>query len=472
MRKAYDFGGYLPDQSPVGKLLTRAENVLPTANGYAPVKGFMPISDALAATFQGAASFISTDGTAYLIAGTDAALYSLGAGSWNLLTATGTPGRWRFAQFADMAIAVNGGETKAIDLIAGTGGALDGAPSGTSIAIAGTAHVVIGAAGGNRLLVKWSAFNDPTGWTDAVDQAGSQPMLDGGEVMGLAGGEYVIVLQRFALTRMSLTGDNTAPFTFQQITNNVGCAAKGSIAQAGRTVFFLSDRGFMALEDGATVKPIGNEKFDASFRAMVDADDYEKLWAAVDPKRSLVFWGLPGSPGTVWGYNWVLDRAFTLSLPFSGLVSGYETSLTLEQVSALYPNIDTMPYSLDDPRFSGGDPRLYVVDGDRKIGGLSGAPMAATLTMGWDAPFGQRRAVVRAAWPITDAIDGMTVTITGRQRLGGDGDTRSASSVQDSGRMPLRVTGRELQATWSVAAGQPWTYAQGLEIEMDAGGER
>ncbi|MGJ3625958.1 hypothetical protein AB5I41_01475 [Sphingomonas sp. MMS24-JH45] len=128
----------------------------------------------------------------------------------------------------------------------------------------------------------------------------------------------------------------------------------------------------MALEDGQALKPIGNEKFDQTFRDTVSQDDYEKLWSAVDPKRSLVMWGLPGTPGRIWVYNWVLDRASTIETPFAGLFTGYSSSLTLEQVSAAYPNLDTMPYSLDDPRFQGGDPRLYVVTTNNEIGALSG----------------------------------------------------------------------------------------------------
>lgn len=445
---------------------------MPTANGYGPVRSFLAVSQPLPAAFQGAASFISSDGTVSLIAGTSQGLHRLAAGEWEEIAITSTPARWKFAQFADLAIAVNGGGTLAVNLVAGTGEALENAPTGTSIAIAGTQHVVIGQANGNKLLVKWSAFNDPTSWTDAVDQAGSQPMLEGGEVMGLASGEYVVVLQRFALTRMSLTGDADAPFAFQQITNNVGCAAKGSIAQAGRTVFFLSDRGFMALEDGAAVRPIGNEKFDTSFRKALDGDDYDRIWSAVDPKRSLVFWGVPGTPGTVWGYNWVLDRPFTFSLPFSGLFSGYEASLTLEQVSAEYPNIDTMPYSLDDPRFSGGDPRLYVVDSQGRVGNLLGANMAALLVAGWVEPFGARRANVRAIWPATDALEGVSAVITARQRIGGGGDIRQSANMQTSGRLPLRVRGRSLRMALEIGEGAEWSFIQGYELEADPGGER
>ncbi len=471
MRKGVPFGAWLPDQPPVG-VMTVARNVLPGANGYRPVKAFSAISDALPAAFRGGFSAIATDGTAYLLAGTANGLSRYSAGAWtDLLVAMSVDGRWRFAQFENIVVAVNGVDTKQVDLSAGTAADLAAAPNGTSVAVVGP-HVVIGGADLDRLRVAWSAFNDPTAWTPGTDQAGFEPMRDGGEVMGLAGGEYGIVLQRFALTRMSLTGDADAPFQFQQVTSNVGAASKASIVQAGRTVFFLSDRGFMALDDGAAVRPIGNEKFDASFRAVVDPDDYERLWAAVDPQRSLVMWGMPGSPGTVWAYNWVLDRPSTLELPFAGIFSGYESSLTLEQVSALYSNIDTMPYSLDDPRFSGGDPRLYFVGSEQTVGALAGTNMAATLRHGWFAPFKIDVARVRAIWPLSDATDGVTVKVDARQRMGDDTDEGEATAMQPSGRCPVRKRGRFLQVEVGHAAGSEWTYSQGFELEAEAGGRR
>ena len=472
MLKRFPLPAWLPDQLPVGNVLTLAQNVLPAANGYRPVKSLAAISDALSAAFAGGAAFVSSDGNAYLLAGTATGLERYSSGSWtDLLTGMDITGRWRFAQFGDYVIAVNGVETDVVDLAAGTAGALTGAPTGTSVAVVGP-HVVIGEAGGNKLLVQWSAFNDHTGWTAAVDQSGFQPMQDGGEVMGLAGGEYGIVLQRFALTRMSLSGDATAPFTFQQVTNNVGCASRASIAQAGRTVFFLSDRGFMALDDGAALRPIGNEKFDVHFRNTVAQEDYEKLWCGIDPKAALVFWGYPGSPGLIWAYNWVLDKASILKLPFAGIFAGYESSQTLEEVSVLYPDLDTMPYSLDDPRFSGGDPRLYFVTTANEVGALSGPNLEAIMTFGWQAPADPNLTRVHAAWPISDAINGITVSIDARQRMGDSVLVTSTGSMQASGRVPLRCRGKQLAMTMKIAAGTYWSHAEAIDLEYDKAGLR
>lgn len=467
----YALPAYLPDQLP-GKVLVRAENVFAAAEGYRPVKSIASITEPLAASFKGGGSFIASDGTAYLLAGTANGLERLVAGAWtDLLVAMTVTDRWRFAQFGDYVVAVNGTDTKQVDLIAGTASDLTDAPTGNGVAVVGD-FVVITQADGNQLMVQWSAFNDHTAWTPAVDQAGFQPMLTGGQVKGIAGGEYGVILQRFRLVRMERTGDPLAPFNFAEITPNFGCASSGSIAQAGRSVFFLSDRGFMALEDGTSLRPIGNEKFDATFRAAVAPEDYEKIYAAVDPKRSLVMWGMPGVPGTIWVYNWVLDRATTIKVPFSGFFAGYDASITLEQVAALYPDLDTMPYSLDDPRFQGGDPRLYVVTSDNRLAAFSGPNMAASLKMGWVAPSDPMVSRVRSLWVISDVLEGLSVEIDARQQMGGGQGVVTSGNIQSSGRVPLRCKGKWLSPAFNFGAGAAWSYVQGFEIDAEPAGLR
>lgn len=469
--KRLPFPAFLPDQLP-RNVLTAATNVLPAADGYRPVKALVSISDPLQATFKGGGAFIASSGTTFLIAGTANGLERYVGGGWTtLLAAMSVTDRWRFTQFGDYVVAVNGTDTKQVDLTIGAASDLTDAPTGTGVAVVGD-YVVITQAGGNKLLVTWSGFNDHTKWTAGVDQSGFQPMLTGGEVKGIAGGEYGVILQRFRLVRMERTGDDKAPFQFPEITTNVGCAASGSIAQSGRTVFFLSDRGFMALEDGQSLRPIGNEKFDQTFRDSVSPEDYEKLWAAVDPKRSLVLWGVPGTPGRIWVYNWVLDRASTIEVPFSGLFAGYESSLSLEGVAALYPDLDTMPYSLDDPRFQGGDPRLYVVDRNNQIGAFSGPNLQATLAIGWQAPSDPNVARMRALWPMSDANSGISARIDARQQMGDPVGVVLSGDLQRSGRIPMRVRGRYMQITVTIDSGTRWSYIQGIDMEIDAGGIR
>jgi len=469
--KRLPYPPYLPDQLPRG-VLTAAINVLPAQDGYRPVKSLASISDALPATFKGGGAFISTDGTTYLLAGTANGLSRYSAGGWvSLLVGMTITDRWRFAQFGNFVVAVNSVDTKQVDLNAGTASDLTECPPANGVAVVGD-YVVITQAEGNKLLVKWSGFNDHTEWTPGTNQSGFQPMLTGGEIQGIAGGEYGVILQRFRLVRMERTGDATAPFSFSEITPNFGCDAPGSIAQAGRTIFFHSDRGFMALEDGQSLRPIGNEKFDQAFRDSVTPDDYGRMWSAVDPKRSLVLWGIPGVPGRIWVYNWVIDRASTIETPFAGFFAGYETSLSLEDVATLYPNLDTMPYSLDDPRFQGGDPRLYVVDPTNRMGAFSGANLQATITMGWTALADPMVARVRSVTPMSDATSGVTISIDARQQMGGPIGLVTEGGMQPSGRVPIRARGKYMTVATTIAAGVRWSYAQGVDVEFDVGGGR
>lgn len=464
----YALPAFLPDQLPRGDVLTVCKNVLPARDGYRAVGGFQEVSDALPAAFRGGASFISTGGTASLLAGTASTLSRLSSGSWvNLLTGLSIGGRWKFAQFGDAVVCVNGSTTQSVNLVAATASALVGAPTAVDVTVVGD-YVVVAQPNGDRLKVRWSAFNDHTAWTLGVNQAGEQPMLTGGEVMGVAGGEYGVILQRQRIVRMERTGEATAPFAFDPISENFGCASKASIVQAGRTVFFLSDRGFVALDDGQSIRPIGNEKFDQSFREVLGEDAFERIYAAVDPRNTRVIWAIPGLSGQMWVYDWVQDRASVIEMPFDGIFAGFENSVDLDSLP--YSDLDAMPYSLDDPRWSGGAPRLYVVQ-DGKVGTLSGLPLQATFKAVDLNPAGNDNMRIRAVVPETDAIAGVTVSLNEKRRRGDGGKVRTASNMQASGRIPLRANGRFFETT--ITINDPdWTYIEALTFEGNRGGVR
>lgn len=470
MSKFIPLPAWEPDQLGLGNVLVVARNVLPFRDGYAPVGGFSAISSALPQAFNGGKSFISTDGVAYLLAGGTTAIYRLVSGSWTAIkTGLTVPGRWRFVQFGNYAFCVNGGVTCEINLATGTHAVVADAPTGIDVAVVG-GHVLIAQPDGGQLDVAWSALYDRTGWTLGVDQAGLQTMATGGEVMGVAGGEYGVILQRERLVRADLTGDSDAPFSFAPITDNYGCASTASIVQAGRSVFFLSDRGFVALEDGQVVKPIGNEKFDRWFRDIVPRSDWERIYAAVDPRRTLVMWAVPGQPGFVIVYNWALDRATTISLPLDAVFSGYESAIGLEDLDTLYPaGLDSIPYSLDDARFEGGAPALYVVQGGA-VGLLAGTTLEAFLKQGQYG--GANRLRLRAVWPEIDATSGLTVTVDARQRMGDVVDGTASGAIQESGRVPLRANGRYFTPSFTIAAGTQWGLFTGYVWESTTAGGR
>lgn len=471
MKRELPFPAYLPDQSVHSGVSRRAKNVYVAADGYRPVGALSDISDALDEPFLGGQSFTAQDGTTTLLAGTGTNLYKFGSGNWTSLRTGLSAGRWHFQAFGNFAIAVNGSVTRFITLSTGVDAVLAGAPTGNSICLIGD-YLMIGGADGNELKVQWSAFDDHTGWTDGVNQAGSNIMLDGGEVMGLAGGEYGLIFQRQRIVRVNRTGDPDAPLAFDEITNNFGCASKASIATEGRTTFWLSDRGFMAIDDGQGIRPIGSEKVDRTFQRIVSRDDYERIWSAIDPVNKIVAWGVPGTPGIIFSYNWEIDRWSTIETPFTGMFAGYSASLTLEEVSAIYPNLDTMPYSLDDDRFKGGSPKLYMVDGESKLSTFSGPNLKAEMGIGFTEFTKGNITRMRFVRPVTDATSGMTVTFDSRDRLGDGEQLVSTDSLRKSGAMPVRCSGRYISPVLCIEAGATWKYCQGLEFDFAKGGER
>lgn len=472
MKNVIQMPPYLPDQSAVSGGLNTAENVYPKVDGYGPVSGFTGFSSALGAAFKGGASFVAGDGTSSLLVGTAAGLVKYSGGSWtDLVTSMTVTGQWRFAQFGNYAIGVNGSVTKVVDLTAGTASTLTGAPAGVGIGVVGDFVVIIQDAG-DLLGVYNSAFNDHTDWTPSTTTgAGIQPMLTGGECMGFAGGEYGVILQRQRIVRMTRTGDNTAPFQYDEISPNVGCASKASVIAVGRTVYFLADRGFMALQDGQALVPIGSEKVDRTFASEVPRDDWERLFVAHDPQSKVICWCVPGNPGKLWIYNYELQRWSTAKLNMDGIFSGFTASTDLETLAVTYTDLDAMTISLDDPRWAGGNPRLYCVQ-NGAVGTFYGTKLKAVLEGSFAELVTGRVTRMIALRPVGDMVDGVTVKIDARARLGDAENVTTATDLRPSGIIPLRCSGRYTKTRLEIAEGTDWNYVSAMEYEYEAGGER
>lgn len=474
---------FRPDQSDNSGFLTVCKNVVPSPDGYRAVGSISTISDALAANFLGGAASMASDGAAFLFAGTATNLYKItSAGAWtSILSGLTVTGRWKFATFKDLSendvtIAVNGTTTSyAVDLSLGTAASIAAMPGATDVEVIGD-FVVIARPDGDLSKVAWSAFGDHTAWTLAVNQSGEQAMRTGGPVQAIAGGEYGIILQRNRIVRMTPTGDNLAPFQFDEISANFGCASGNTVAQAGRTIFFLSDRGFMALDDGQDLRPIGTEKVDRAFTASISSDDFDMMYAAIDPQNKLVFWLIPGNPGTLWVYNFELDKWSNIEVSAVGLFPGFTTSFTTDNLAGLgYTFTDDAgltDLSVDDPRWMGGSPKLYAVTNTNRIGNFAGDNLAATLTFGNVQLSAGRTARLRAIRPFWDGTSGITASITAKDRLGDTGTATAAGALRTSGIMPVRTRGRHLSGTVSITAATDWNYIQAIDFEFEQGGKR
>jgi hypothetical protein len=467
------FGPYEPDKPPFNQTgLVEMGNAYPGANGYRPIGQFQAVTTALPGVFSNAAAFVASDGTAALLGASATGIYRYNGQAWTpLATDLTPPHRWQFTQFGDNIVAVNGGTTKEVNIAANTIQDVPGAPTALCVATVRD-FVVYGQANGNASMVQWSAFNNQDGNTPGVDQAGFQPMLTGGFVMGIAGGEYGIIIQRSCVVRMTYTGDADVPFQFDEISANIGAVSRGSIVQVGRNVYFLSDKGFMRC-DGNEVVPIGSERVDLTFFKTYPRSILEQMYAAGDPLRNIIAWTMPGKPGMTLVYDYALDKWAPLYLNAQAVVSGFSANVSLDDLDVQYPGgLETIPYSFDDPRFAGGDPLFLVVDLVGEIGTLSGENAPAWFVCALQEYVQGRRARVRNARVLGDALSGVTITLDSRRMLGNSPSIVTTGEMQPSGLMPVRANARYIAPRLDFAAGAAWSFQQGVTLAVEDGGAR
>jgi hypothetical protein len=462
--------GYRSIEAPYGSpSLVDCSGVYAGANGYRPIGSFAQFANALPGTFKGGGSFIGTAGDARMIAGSVTDLYSGDSGSWSSkVGGFSVNTRWRFTQFGDDIICVNGGAPVRFSLAGNTAALLSGSPPTADFCATVRDFVVMGRADGLQNEVRWSGQGDATTWTIGVKQAGLQPIYAGGKIMGLTSGEVCYIIQRFQVTRMSYTGDATDPWQFDAISTNNGCRAEGSVWQVGELHGFLGDRGFV-MWNGAQYQPIGIDKIDATFHAAYSDTDLANLWTTVDPSRTLVIWIIQGK---LWMYNWTMDRWAIASLPVIAGFTAFTQGVSIDALDAIYGNLDAIPYSLDDPRFSGGTPRLTVVNANGTFGALSGSNIAARLQLPLMEIGARQIARVNRIRPISDATSNVALTVDSRQRLGDAESISTYAQLTDRGDMPTRIAARSIGLTLAINAGAAWSYCQGIEINFSTGGRK
>lgn len=466
MLKSYPFGEWTPDLA--NNVLTEAANVRAIANGYAPIKSFQAVTTALSDTFYGAGAFIDSTGLSTLLAATSGSLWSYTGSAWDEISAANASAPVRFAQFGDNIIMATGLVSLSYDLVGTTTSTPTDIP--VMIDVAQVRDFVMGITTDNA--AQWCQFNDSGVWTTGANEADKQPSL-WGQLRRIIGGEYGLLLADRSIVRatyVGVRGGADLVWQFDEISQEVGCMAAGSVANVGRMVFFLSERGFM-LCDGAEVEPIADEKFNRWFFGTYSREDISNIWAAVDPRNSLVLWAMPGTPGRIIAYNWVLKRATVIEMDVTGMFTGYTAGLSLDALDAVYGNLDAIPVSLDDPSLQGGSPILLIANASNVLGALTGSVLQANLTLKNIEPTPGKRSRIREVRLVTDS-NFASATIDARMRAGDAEGIRSTAAMRPNGKLPIRSNGRYNTLRVTIPAGATWTYIQGCELEFEAGDGR
>ena len=207
------FKEWLPDQPTVLDCLTDAKNVVPVAMGYAPMMTAEDISNAASEALSNA--FAGKFGTSTeLFAGGATKLFKFNPSDTDLDDVSKGGGytgsnRWNFVQFGDVVLAANGSE-KIQSWQVGTStvfaDAAANAPTAKFITV--VRDFVVGAnIGSDYNKVQWSDINAEGSWTaGGASQADFQLIADGGNILGITGGEFGLVLLEKSVVRMSYIG--------------------------------------------------------------------------------------------------------------------------------------------------------------------------------------------------------------------------------------------------------------------------
>ena len=470
------FGELKPDAAPHGHDgLVVANNVLPVANGYAPLPAFSAASSGtLAATCLGAQSFKSASGGAFTFAGTATNIYNYTRSGWASVGsgfAATSDNPWRFEQFGQRVIATNGIDApQSLPFDASGAVALAGTPPKMRYLATVRDFLVGGVINGDVYTMAWSGANNCEQWVYGTNQSDYNIFPVGGAITGITGGEYGLVFQEGRISRMQYVGGNLI-FQFDEISANVGCIAPRSICQYGGVVFFLSGRGFMTC-NGNAVEPIGDERIDRAFRAAADLQQAASMSAAVDPVNKRVIWTVPtasGVPQTWYIYSFALNKWTTATVASEFVFSGLSADYMLDDLDTITTNLDALSYDMDSARWFGAVPGLYVINDSHALGTMSGSNSAATWTFPDVEPLSGRSTRLRRVRPVVDAASGITVTIGTRQRLGDAITTTAFSTLNASGDMACRKNVRSMRPSVAITAGTTWTFAKGLEFDIEGG---
>jgi len=470
-----NFTEWLPDQPGIAGAMTEAKNVYPVANGYGSLPLEVNLSNNASENLNNI--FAAKNNTTTLLFASGATkLFRYNPANTNLVDVSKSGGystpsgeRTFFTQFGNTVITANGADKlQAWNIGSSTAFADVSAAAPTAHYVTVVRDFVVAA---NELSypnrVYWSDINDETDWTPgATSQSDYQDLADGGDVMGISGGEFGLILTERSVVRMSYIG---SPFFFQfdTIARGLGCITPNAISQYASTTFFLSDDGFYSC-DGQAVKAIGSEKVDRFFFADVNLSKLNEMSCAVDPVKKLVIWNYTDNFAQKKQliYNILLGKWSYAETTASYINNVYTPTLALENLD-IYGTLDSLGVSLDSRQWAGGALLLAGVTSARAIS-FTGQRKTGSLITG-DFGLPNTQSVATLAKPIIDNGSG-TVSIASRLNLDSALTFSTAVAADSENRVGIRSAGRYHRIK-TVPTGL-WTNALAIDVDIAAQGNR
>ena len=467
-----NFTEWLPDQpSTVGALID-VNNTVPLSIGYSPFPSAVNYSNSASENLNNVyAGKFST--TTQLFAGGTSKLFKFDPGTLNLNDVSksggyGSTDRWQFTQFGDVLLATNN-DDKIQAWYVGTSTAFADVSATAPVCKYITVirdFVVAANISGTPNKVQWSDINDETDWTSGgASQADYQIIADGGNIVGITGGEFGLVLLERGIVRMSYIGSPLF-FQFDTISRGLGCTSGATVAQYGQTTYFLSDDGFYAC-DGINIVDIGSDKIDKWFFTNCELAQIDSCSTAIDPVKNIVVWNFVNvnAGRTLLMYNWQTKKWSKADTTVNYISSISTSGFTLEDLDA-YGLLDNITTSLDSRLWVGGK-LLFAGVKDDKIVTFTGTNTTATITTG-DIETGYNSVVTLARPQVENGSADMS--IASRKELDDSITYSTPVAATSEGRCPMRSFGRYHR--FKLTPTGDWLYAISFDYDVSQQGNR
>lgn len=480
------FGEWRPDVCDIDSQFTRnIRNVLPGANSYLPFPAAEPFAtSALPDRCLGLVAARTSAGSFAVYAGTRTKLYKFNSATlgWDDVSrasggdyAVPVDEFWAFAQFGTNLYATNiGDDLQVIDVDGATPfeDAPGTPPKARNIAVIGD-FLVLGGLLTNEREIVWSNINDPTDWSGGLSD--SQVFPDGGRVTAIAGGEVGYILQEAAIRRMRFVPGSDYVFIFERVEDQKGCISPVSAVTVAGTVFYQAEDGFYSFGPNGLM-PIGAQRVNQWFRDNIDPQRQWAVRGIGDPFNARIYWTFYASESSTYfdkvlGYDWQLQRWFNADMAGQEWAALATPGYTLEALDNVSPTLEGLPYSLDSRVWQGGRPVAAIIDANGRLSFLSGSPLAAELETAEVNLVPGQRAFTSNVEPLIDT-DAAMVSVGTRERRQDAVSYTAPTPVEITGWSSQRASARLQRFRVTVAAGEDWTHAQGVNVEAVADGIR
>lgn len=463
-------------------------NVLCADGSYIPAPAFAALTSAVSEKPLGAISVQQLDGSISFFNGSATKLWKLNNTTltWDDVSQAATTysassdAPWSFAAFGNFVIAVNQNDDPqvlqiGVDTVFRD---LGGSPPRAGVVRIWGDFVALMRLTSNPNRVQWSGLNDCEFWTPGTNNSDYQDFPDGGEVQGSSEATNPIVFLASAIQRATFVPGSLEVFTFQKIHDKRGAKSPYSIATRGAFAFYADEGGFFQISPDGGITPIGFEKVDRTVFRRLNVSAISKIYGAVDPFYSRVYWAIDYAGSGVYDimlvYDWNIGRWTPIEIDALFILPMATAGYTLDGLDAVSSSLDALPFSLDSKAWQGGAPFLAAFDPANRLGAFSGDPLEATVTT---PEMGETNGQVMrstSTYPVVDT-DQVFVSIGVRMRRTPQQPVTwmaEQSPSYNTGRVRKRSRARFHRFKMRIPAGETWHHNKGIDVDLSPAGER